>query len=300
MSNYYILKKYFFTFVIIFFTGLYTYSMDVEDEKGNEECPACFEPILKGKKVVLSCKHFFCKSCCYDHIKEQIGSNIEKIYCMTCSNPNLKIEKGKWGSFTEKQCLDILEENGKENFKLLEQNYEMWKKRVEINNSNGTIKACPYKLKIDNEILDCTGMLKKEGHNKYSKCNICENEFCFECLRNKGEHEEMSCEEYKKKMEKKDDEILLEVFGKNNIKKCPHCGLATHKFTGCNHITCIKCQREWCWRCNEKISNPTNSGIPLHYKLGQCRDKQFDYSNEKIKKDCVGWMLYILCCDYIF
>ena len=299
MSNYYILKKYFFTFVIIFFTELYTYSMDGEYEEGNKECPVCGETISKDKKIVLPCGHFFCKGCCYDYIVGQIGSNIEKIYCMMCSNQNLKIEKGKWGSFTEEQCLGILRENGKENFKVLEQNYEMWKKRVEINSSNGTIKACPYKFQLAEGVTDCSGTLRKDEHNQYSTCNICNKEFCFKCLRNRDEHKEKSCEEYKKEMEKKDDEILLEVFGKNNIKKCPHCGLATHKFTGCNHIKCTKCNNEWCWVCNGKIVNPSGSGIPLHYRFGQCSGKQFDYSNEKIKKDCVGWMLYILCCDCI-
>ena len=37
MSNYYILKKYFFPFVIIFFTELYTYSM---------ECPVCWNEVV--------------------------------------------------------------------------------------------------------------------------------------------------------------------------------------------------------------------------------------------------------------
>ena len=69
MSNYYIFKKYFFTFVIIFFTELYTYSM---------ECPICYEEIKKDEKINLSCGHSFCKSCCYDHIMTQIKT-MEKI-----------------------------------------------------------------------------------------------------------------------------------------------------------------------------------------------------------------------------
>lgn len=220
---------------------------------------------------------------------------------MTCSNPDLKIEKGKWGSFTEKQCLEILEENGKENFKVLEQNYELWKKRAEINSSNGTIKACPYKLPLGKGegVADCSGILKQNKHNQYSKCDICGYEFCFKCLRNRGEHEEKNCEEYLKEMEKKDEKILLDVYGKNNIKKCPHCGLPTNKNSGCNHMKCFKCNGEWCWLCNEKIINLGGSDYPLHYKLGQCSGKQFDYSKEKIEKDCVGWMFYILCCDCI-
>lgn len=292
MSNYYIFKKYFFPFVIIFFTELYTYST---------ECPICYEEIKKDEKINLSCVHSFCKSCCYEHIVTQIKTNIEKIYCMTCSNPNNAIKKGDWGFFTKDQCLKILEDKDKKIFPTLKNQYEIWEKRAEINSSNGTIKACPYKFPLGKGegVADCSGILREDKHNQYSKCDICGNKFCFKCLRDRNEHEKMKCEEYLKEMKKKDDENFLKACGKNNIKKCPHCGSPTNKFDGCNHIKCANCQKEWCWRCNEKIINPSGSGIPLHYKFGQCNDKQFDYSNEKIEKDCVGWMFYILCCDCI-
>ena len=303
MNNYYIFKKYFFTFVIIFFTGLYTYSMAGEYEEGNEVCPVCFEEFKEDKKIiVLPCKHSFCKNCCYGHIKQQITTNIEKIYCMTCPNPKNAIENKNRGFFTKDQCLKILKEEDKENFEVLKQSYEKWERRVIINSSNGTIKACPYKFPLGEGegVADCAGMLKKDGHNQYSKCEICTNEFCFKCLRTEEEHKEKSCEKYLEEMQKKDEEILLGVYGKNNIKKCPYCGSPTEKNDGCNHMRCAKCGGEWCWLCETKLFNPTNSGYPLHYNLGQCKDKQFDKSDEKIEKDCVGWMLYILCCDCIF
>ena len=292
MSNYYIFKKYFFPFVIIFFTELYTYSM---------VCPVCLVEIEEDEKIVLPCKHSFCKVCCYGYIVEQIKSNIEKIYCMMCSNKNNNIEKKSWGSFTEKQCLEILEENGKDNFKVLKQNYELWKKRAEINSSNGTIKPCPYKFSLGEGegVADCSGILREDKHNQYSKCNICDKKFCFKCLRTEEEHKNKSCEKYLKEMEKKDEKILLDVYGKNNIKKCPHCGLPTNKSTGCNHMKCFKCNGEWCWLCNAKIINLGGSDYPLHYKFGQCSNKLFYYSNGKIKKYCDEWMFYILCCDCI-
>ena len=31
--------------------------------------------------------------------------------------------------------------------------------------------------------------------------------------------------------------------------KCPHCGYGTEKIYGCNHMTCSKCRKEWCWLC---------------------------------------------------
>lgn len=32
---------------------------------------------------------------------------------------------------------------------------------------------------------------------------------------------------------------------------CPRCGITTHKESGCDHITCTKCNEHWCWRCGK-------------------------------------------------
>ncbi len=34
------------------------------------------------------------------------------------------------------------------------------------------------------------------------------------------------------------------------IRMCPGCGVATEKYSGCNHIEC-KCGQHWCWYCGE-------------------------------------------------
>ena len=61
----------------------------------------------------------------------------------------------------------------------------------------------------------------------------------------------------------------MEEFSKNNfIKKCPHCGIITEKAEGCNHITCSKCNYQWCWLCNGKYTTE-------HFREGKCRGFQF-------------------------
>ena len=32
-------------------------------------------------------------------------------------------------------------------------------------------------------------------------------------------------------------------------KKCPNCGMPTEKKDGCNHITCSRCGKHWCYKC---------------------------------------------------
>ena len=46
---------------------------------------------------------------------------------------------------------------------------------------------------------------------------------------------------------------LREYMSSNDVVKCPHCGFATEKDGGCNHMTCAKCNSAWCWICGGKI-----------------------------------------------
>ena len=61
----------------------------------------------------------------------------------------------------------------------------------------------------------------------------------------------------------------MDEYSKNKlIKKCPNCGIITEKYEGCNHITCSKCNYQWCWLCNGKYSED-------HFNQGKCKGFQF-------------------------
>ena len=61
----------------------------------------------------------------------------------------------------------------------------------------------------------------------------------------------------------------MKEFAKNHfIKKCPNCGIITEKYEGCNHITCFKCEYQWCWLCNGKYDSS-------HFKEGKCKGLQY-------------------------
>ena len=64
------------------------------------------------------------------------------------------------------------------------------------------------------------------------------------------------------------DKSILEYASNNFVKKCPNCSIITEKQNGCNHITCAKCQYQWCWLCNEKYEID-------HYDKGKCKGFQF-------------------------
>ena len=84
------------------------------------------------------------------------------------------------------------------------------------------------------------------------------HKFCFNCLQ----------ESHKGECSQNLDEKMEEFAKKKFIKKCPNCGSWTEKNEGCNHITCIECNFQWCWLFNQKYSQD-------HYKKGKCKGYQF-------------------------
>lgn len=40
-----------------------------------------------------------------------------------------------------------------------------------------------------------------------------------------------------------------------NFKQCPNCEIIIEKDEGCNHMTCVSCNHQFCWLCMEKYTN---------------------------------------------
>ncbi|KAK3388837.1 hypothetical protein B0T20DRAFT_86585 [Sordaria brevicollis] len=79
------------------------------------------------------------------------------------------------------------------------------------------------------------------------KCKACRASHCIK--HDVPWHSGETCEEYdKRNTQKKRDEKASEAEITKSSKKCPSCNKAVHKFSGCNHITCI-CSHEWCYIC---------------------------------------------------
>ena len=118
-----------------------------------------------------------------------------------------------------------------------------------LNNPNK--KICPFP--------NCDSYLElKNKKNKYITCKN-NHKYCFNCL--KEPHGDKPCDE-------KVDKSILEYTSNNFVKKCPNCNIIIEKNNGCNHITCAKCQYQWCWLCNEKYEVD-------HFNKGKCKGFQF-------------------------
>lgn len=48
-----------------------------------------------------------------------------------------------------------------------------------------------------------------------------------------------------------DEETYMELL--RTTKPCPHCKSRTQKVANCDKITCVACNKYWCWRCVQKL-----------------------------------------------
>jgi len=113
---------------------------------------------------------------------------------------------------------------------------------------------------------------EEEKRNPLNLIMICTNPsckftFCFNC---KEEwHADTTCEKYQKwKQENSKGDSSYRDWVRLHAKPCPGCGNAIEKNGGCNHMTCQKCDHQFCWLCMGQYSSD-------HFSSGQCAGKQF-------------------------
>lgn len=105
-------------------------------------------------------------------------------------------------------------------------------------------------------------------------CQKCEYEYCFI---HSNAHPEEQCEVYSKRVLK--EEQTNQKFIDDTTKHCPACHAATYKNGGCNHMSCQRCNADWCWLCNKEMKGG-GGGVTEHYQSGECANKQFTWDGE--------------------
>jgi hypothetical protein len=212
-------------------------------EKINEEkeCLICTEKYDNSKKerkkiTNKNCNHSYCYTCWLHYIQDQIeNANVAKI---TCPNYDCKCNLNE----------DFIMELIKDDKKLIEK-YNKFKLRLDIINDPNK-KFCPHpgcEEYVERPKKDIKEVKCKKGH-----------QFCYQCL---------------SKVHSGNCDLQLEkdfkIWKKGKIiKQCPKCKIWTEKNEGCNHMTCVECQYQWCWLCNGEYN-------ANHYYNGKCKGLQF-------------------------
>uniref|UniRef100_A0A0A9Z9G3 RBR-type E3 ubiquitin transferase n=1 Tax=Lygus hesperus TaxID=30085 RepID=A0A0A9Z9G3_LYGHE len=94
----------------------------------------------------------------------------------------------------------------------------------------------------------CNYIIWGYSNTKSVQC-ICKQTGCFQC-KNTEAHDPLDCTMYHRWQEqcRKDLQSVEWMFA--NTKKCPKCFVRIEKNSGCNHMTCIHCNYQFCWVCN--------------------------------------------------
>ena len=224
-----------------------------DDDKGNESlvsnkksCDVCEEEIsLKEiKENILPCGHLFCTDCYAQYFKQKIENNdVSSITCMQ-------------NGCTQEIDSNFIQSHLNGNKELFEK-YLKFKKRNDIY-KNPNLVPCP--------IEDCESFAKKEGNNKFVKCEN-GHKFCSEC-KTKW-HKGKDC----------DTEAMVNLIENYHLKKCPKCNAMTEKNFGCNHMKC-QCGTHWCWFCRKPFKSEKQ-----HYGVnGPCSN--LHYTSKEMYNNC--------------
>jgi len=217
----------------------------------NLACPVCFDEVLQETDLCrLLCGHFTCKTCFEGYLMNKIV--IAQVRSFKCPQEGCKfqIPEGELKRYL-KDKPDLLKK------------YFKFKNTQEIA-ANPSLKWC-IKAGCENVVQI------KDFNNPFIKCQ-CGQEFCFKC--NNEWHPDMKCEDFIDKMYKN-------YIKKAEVRFCPNCHALIEKNDGCNHMTCIQCNFQFCWLCEKKY---TSNHYSL-FNLNGCPGLQFTH----ISKNSSPW-----------
>jgi hypothetical protein len=184
------------------------------------QCLICGEDLADSKVLVQDCFHVFCQSCISAYVELKILEG--QVLRFSCPH------HGCTNELSNEQVEAELSEDLLQKLALFKRNEEL--------SRNQNLRWCPRP--------DCQGYDIGSLRKTSLKCNTCEYDFCYYC----GEPPHA-----KKKCKAEADKQLDRWSRKNGVKYCPNCKRRVMKSAGCNHMTCPRCQYQWCWLCGERF-----------------------------------------------
>ena len=186
-------------------------------------CGICLESVDEENFYSLACGHNFCYYCVKDYLR-------------------LEIEEGRVGRLVcpELKCVCEFTEF---TLRLLLTDYLLAKYRRFRRNWEVSTNPCEMWCISPN----CDNVLPIFESTPQVYCDKCRVEFCAKCR--VAWHEEKTCQEYF-------DTSYEEWRKGKNVQDCPNpnCRARIEKESGCDHITCVVCEFEWCWLCRQSYS----------------------------------------------
>ncbi len=221
-----------------------------------DTCIVCYDTVYGTSSERPCCKKSVCSAC----ISAIIHTNIEEgLVFIQCPNPECKngvIRREEVLQYTSGKTRDLYE-----------------KKILEAENDE-TKKACPNCSHITEHTLPPRRRKIREEDIKIT-CVRCSHNWCFRC--HAPWHGNLTCKQFRKG----DRQFSRWTKGHSNTgiancQKCPLCRVYIQRSTGCDHMTCNRCDTEFCYKCGDRFLE--FPGLGDHYTKTSILGCKLNYS----------------------
>lgn len=229
-------------------------------------CIVCFNEVSEARHKRTCCSQVVCRDC----VRQIVHFNIEdegRIY-ITCPNPECKN-----GVIGADEVMMVTSGSTKEKYE-----------RMKAEDTGGKKKTCPNCCLITEH--DLPGKFKRyQAKNVKITCTKCHFDWCFHC--NAPWHTDTTCKQFQRgdKHFKKWTKLKSRT-GVANCQKCPLCQVYIQRSTGCDHMTCSRCETEFCYKCGGLLSGIP--GLGDHYKQTSIFGCKYNYKpNQPFQRKAV-------------
>lgn len=178
------------------------------------ECSLCWDEIPSELIITLGCAHRVCSMCLLKQVDIDISDNELPSLCFRCRAPINP---------------DLIPNPAVKS--LYTQTLTVLTKR-----RNPNLRPCL--------VVNCEGFRKRVGD---SQCDLCGEYYCGTCGSGGGNHTHRY---HLRKRGRVDSSPHMPM----PTKPCFNCGMAVEKISGCNHMTCTRCNSDWCYVCGKPES----------------------------------------------
>jgi len=197
----------------------------------NDECAICLEQVFCFARSC--CGAVVCEDCLTEYLTTRVSEGLIRMDC-----PIVHCQ----ASVTRAEILSQLSDETRNRYI-----------RFLVDaNADPNCKTCP-------QCCEPTTVSKESLKNASTKrglsvkCVQCGQLWCFSC--HAPQHPTLTCKEFLS------GQLLLKKWAKHrrsdnhspHAQKCPKCAFFIERIDGCDHMTCSKCNTEFCYACGERF-----------------------------------------------
>ena len=217
------------------------------------------------------CKRTACNQCMEQIVVTNVAEGRVKIFC-----PHPKCGK----VLPKKVVLSHLEKRPD-----VKANYTRFCVDIE---GDETKKTCPNCCHITEHHLPKHRRLNEKQLK--IQCSECQFMWCYRCQA--PWHDKISCKQFQKGNQQFKEWTRGRRCGTANCQKCPTCRVYIQRSTGCPHMTCSRCDTEFCYDCGGRFLefDPLFDHKEDNLEMWGC--PEIYYPNEPVKRNIVrgGWL----------